>query len=448
MGGVVLAMLACADLTGVRGHPVAFSIIPVFDANGIFADNADRLRIRVQREEAGTFRTVRDTIVPIDADGNVEANLNVPLLQSPQVFRILLDAVRGQDNAVLFTGSNDVIVTNTSSASAQPVQIPVAYSGPRGARVVLTPADTVVGLNTAFAFRSTVFDAADAVVNVPVGYYLLDPADAAKLVLNRLTGAATSTGQTGDVLVLALTADSLRDTAHVVVGNIASALAITPGIGTAGVGQTLQLNAAVLDGSGNPLGGQAFAWASRAGGVASVSASGLVTGVAPGQAVIVATSGALSDSIVVAVPPSPGVAFTVTANGRSFGAPRAGDAISVEFAADMSFYPAEKLASYNARFTWDVSKLTYVDVATATPPSFPSALVNTDSVSQGILRFAQVSTGGLAGAFTLARFQFQALAAGNAAAALSITEASGPAPALNNLISSVTVANGAVTVRP
>ena len=445
---VLLPTLACADLSDPGGRKVALSIVPVFDANGIFADNADRLRIRIQRDDAGTFRTVRDTVVALDDDGGVDLDINVVLFQSPQIFRVLLDALRGQDQQVLFAGSEEVVVTNTSSSNAQEIQIPISYAGPHGARVELTPADTVMNPNTAFTLRSTVFDGADAVVNVPVGYYLLNAGDASKLTVNRLTGLVRSTGQSGSVLVLALSADSLRDTAHVFVGSLVSAVRVTPGAGNTGLGQTLQLTGTVLDPGGSPLPGQAVTWASRASGVATVDGNGLVTGVAPGKTVIVASSGALADSIVVGVPQNPGVAVNLSAGGRSFGAPRVGDPVSLEFTADMGFYPAEKLASYNARFTWDVSTLTYLDVAAVPAPAFPSPLVNSDSVAQGILRFAQVSTAGVTGAFTLAQFQFQAVAAGPVNASLSITEASGPAPGLTNLISRVNVAGGAVTVRP
>src|SRR5439155_16337024 len=84
LGGVAIALLACGELADPRANRVALSIVPVFDASGVFAgNNADRLRIRVQRENLGTFQTVKDTTVTIDADGTASADINVVLVQSP-----------------------------------------------------------------------------------------------------------------------------------------------------------------------------------------------------------------------------------------------------------------------------------------------------------------------------------------------------------------------------
>jgi len=77
LGGVAIALLACGELADPRANRVALSIVPVFDASGVFAgNNADRLRIRVQRENLGTFQTVKDTTVTIDADGTASADIN------------------------------------------------------------------------------------------------------------------------------------------------------------------------------------------------------------------------------------------------------------------------------------------------------------------------------------------------------------------------------------
>src|SRR5207247_2136604 len=56
------------------------------------------------------------------------------------------------------------------------------------------------------------------------------------------------------------------------------------------VGQSVQLNATLKDASGNVLNGRTVSWASGTTGVATVSGSGLVTGVAAGTATITATS--------------------------------------------------------------------------------------------------------------------------------------------------------------
>ena len=67
------------------------------------------------------------------------------------------------------------------------------------------------------------------------------------------------------------------------------------------VKQTAQATATLRDASGNVLSGQTIAWTSSNTGVASVSASGLVTAVAAGSATIVATSGGKTGSAALTV---------------------------------------------------------------------------------------------------------------------------------------------------
>jgi len=73
------------------------------------------------------------------------------------------------------------------------------------------------------------------------------------------------------------------------------------------VGQTVRLTATPQDSLGNPLSGRVVTWASNAPSLASVSATGLVTGGAAGLATITATSGGKSGTaaITVTAPPPP-----------------------------------------------------------------------------------------------------------------------------------------------
>jgi hypothetical protein len=75
---------------------------------------------------------------------------------------------------------------------------------------------------------------------------------------------------------------------------------VSLGIDTIMIGQTVQLTATVRDLHGNAL-GVSVRWSSSDTLVATVSATGLVTGVAAGTAVITATAGRESDSATVTV---------------------------------------------------------------------------------------------------------------------------------------------------
>ena len=82
---------------------------------------------------------------------------------------------------------------------------------------------------------------------------------------------------------------------------------VSPATGSLAVGQTLQLTATLKDANGNTLTGRAITWTSGAPPLGTVSASGLVSGVAAGLVPITATSegvsGAASITVTVAGPP-------------------------------------------------------------------------------------------------------------------------------------------------
>src|SRR6266511_4239366 len=100
------------------------------------------------------------------------------------------------------------------------------------------------------------------------------------------------------------------DTASVTVTCVAS-VTVTPPSAVIPQGQTLQLTATPIDTSGTPMTGQAVAWASSHGAVATVTGSGLVSAVGPGLATITATSGGKSGTAAITVTSVPVAAVDV-----------------------------------------------------------------------------------------------------------------------------------------
>src|SRR5207245_8359632 len=93
-----------------------------------------------------------------------------------------------------------------------------------------------------------------------------------------VTMTATSEGQSGTATVTVTVAP-------------VAAVTVTPSSGTVAIGQTVQLTATPRDASGNPLTGRAIGWSSSDNTIATVSSTGLVSGVAAGGPVtITATS--------------------------------------------------------------------------------------------------------------------------------------------------------------
>lgn len=70
---------------------------------------------------------------------------------------------------------------------------------------------------------------------------------------------------------------------------------------TIGIGQTVQLTATAHDADGAELEGRSFEWSSGITSVASVSQTGLVTGLAKGRSAIRATTDTVTGSLVISV---------------------------------------------------------------------------------------------------------------------------------------------------
>lgn len=440
---MVVWATACGDAFGARGGLGGLTLVPVFGDLAVFADNADQLRIVVTR--TADQEQVKDTTVPIDAEtGEARADIKVELPSGPENFTVLIQAIRSSDGVVLFEGTQVVMVTTTVGGTA--VEIPVTYAGPTGALLLVEPADTAIAPGASFTYRTTVLDNLEAPVLVPVTFALAVAADSAILAVNKYTGTATAgTGPTGTVRVVARTPDGLADTARVSVGAVPVGVRVTPGVVALPVAGTVPLAADLVDAGGITVGPATVTWTSRTPSVATVSPAGLVTAAAAGTVVVVADAGAFADSILIRVAAAGSVPVFAIADGRSFRAARVGDTVIVDVHANMAFTSGELLGSYNAELTWNAAQLRYVDVL---PGGFGVPTINDTQVQQGSLRFSAANAQGVGGApVVVARVRFVAQAAGSAAPALAITELSA-AQTFTNLLSSVIVTTGSVTVRP
>ena len=126
---------------------------------------------------------------------------------------------------------------------------------------------------------------------------------AAGLVTGKGAGSATITATTA----------GKSGTSAISVANVTIAsVTVSPASTSLFVGQTVQLTATPKDSAGNPLTGQTITWSSDNIPVATVSASGLVTGTTAGTATIRAATGGKSgtSSIAVAIVPIASVAVS------------------------------------------------------------------------------------------------------------------------------------------
>ncbi len=275
------------------------------------------------------------------------------------------------------------------------------------------------------------------------------------LTLTPATGALTPGTYHAKVTVSSTLPGVASDTVGVTFTVSAGAPAlviVTPGYAAlrlVGAGSTAQLADTVKDGSGNLLSPSAATWTSQSPGVASVSASGLVTATGRGIATIVASAGTGADSILVAVGDTTNhgdaLVFAVT-NTRAFGQRTVGQTVQVDVVVDLNV--GEALGSYTATFGWNQAVMRF-DSSSA--GSFSSAPVVNADTTGGTLTFAAASATDTAHAPTLIHMYFTALAAGSDGHSLQLTELSGaPANSYVNyyLLGQYFVASGNAAIAP
>src|SRR5437870_5563923 len=109
------------------------------------------------------------------------------------------------------------------------------------------------------------------------------------------------------------TAEGKSGTATITVSTVpVASVTVSPSTASVPVGQTVQLTATPKDASGNPLSGRPVSWGSSNTAVATVSGSGVVTGVTAGAATITATSEGQSGTATITESTVPVASVTVS----------------------------------------------------------------------------------------------------------------------------------------
>jgi trimeric autotransporter adhesin len=120
------------------------------------------------------------------------------------------------------------------------------------------------------------------------------------------------TGVAGGTATIVATVEGQAGSAAITVLAPVASVSVTPGTVALTVGGTQQLTALARDAAGGTLSGRTVTWSSGAPGVATVSAAGVVTAVAPGTAAVTATVEGQSGTVTVTVTPVPVATVSVT----------------------------------------------------------------------------------------------------------------------------------------
>ncbi len=360
-----------------------------------------------------------------------------------------------------------------------PVQSGLAGNSPQNVTVTFTiaPAPTIGVSSGAVTFNDTLLtgDPADQTVNVTsaggtltalslgtISYgvggtgWLTVSLNAsttpATLTLGVAKGSLAAGTYTATVPVQAALAGNTPQSVTVTF-NVAppplATLAVAPGYQVMSQGGTLTLVATGKDGSGNPATPFGLSYTSRSPGVASVNAAtGLITAVAAGTAVIVAqaptATGTTADSTLIVVPASGSAVVAAIGDGRAFDVAKVGNTLKVRVLVDLRAVPGDTLGSYNAQLNWSTAALTYVSSA-AVSGGFAAPTLNETQTASGQLRFGSADASGSGGAFALIEVTFTAAVTGSSPLTLTLTDLS-MAKTFTQLLSAAVIVSGSATV--
>ena len=245
----------------------------------------------------GVGGTVQLTATTKDASGNVLAGRVVTWESSNT-------AVGTVSPTGLVTGvaQGQATITATSEGQSGTAALSVI---PVASVTVTPPTPTVIAGQTVQLTATT----KDANGNVLAGRVVTWASSNTAVATVSPTGLVTGVAE-GQSTITATSEGQSGTAALTVIPPVAS-VTVAPAPATVVVGQTLQLTATTKDANGNVLTGRVVTWETSNTGVATVSPTGLVTGVTPGQATITARSETKSGTTLLTVTPVPVASVTV-----------------------------------------------------------------------------------------------------------------------------------------
>ncbi len=134
--------------------------------------------------------------------------------------------------------------------------------------------------------------------------------------LARITERVARAALAASLLLSAACASDATGSNNIVPTGEVARVTVTPATSTLDVGGTAQLSAVTYDAAGAVLQGKSIAWSTSASTVASVTSTGLVTGVSQGNATITATADGRRGTADITVVPRGTSLGTITVNGQ------------------------------------------------------------------------------------------------------------------------------------
>ncbi|MBA2683690.1 MAG: Ig-like domain-containing protein [Gemmatimonadaceae bacterium] len=217
------------------------------------------------------------------------------------------------DNTGLVTGVGAGATTITATSEGKSGTAGIAVAAAVAASITVAPTNVTITTGQTSQLTATVKDANGVVIS---GALVTWTVDHSNIALVSSTGLVTGQAQ-GSAIVTATSGGVHVDVPITVTLPPANAVIVSPSTVALLVSQTQQLTATITDAGGNTIPGT-VTWSSNNSGVASVSATGVVTANAPGNATITGTSGSVSGVAQVSVSLVPVRRVVVTPDALSF----------------------------------------------------------------------------------------------------------------------------------
>ena len=223
--------------------------------------------------------TVQLAVTLQDANGN-------PLSGRVVTWRSSNTAAATVSGSGLVSGVAAGSATITAASEGKSATATITVSAVSVASVTVSPATANVNEGSTVQLTATPKDAN----GVPLtGRTVTWASDNTTVATVSATGLVT--GKVAGSATITATSEGQGGTAAITVVHVpVASVTVSPAPASVQAGQTVQLTATPKDASGTPLAGRTVTWASDNTAVATVSGSGLVSGVAAGSATIMATS--------------------------------------------------------------------------------------------------------------------------------------------------------------
>ena len=282
-------------------------------------------------------QTVTLTATTLDALGNTLTGRIVGWTSSNT-------AVATVNASGVVTGVSSGTATITASSEGVSGTAPLTVNGVPVATVTVAPGNVTIAAGQTTTLTATLKDGAG---NVLTGRAITWSSGATTVATVSATGVVTGVSA-GTATITATREGKSAAAAVTVTAPTAASVTVAPSTATVTIGNSTTLIATVRDGSSNVMVNASVTWSSSNTSVATVSSSGVVTGVSPGNATITARSGTASGTATVTVSQPPIHHITITpAN------PRIKEGQTVQLTA--TAYDASNNVINGTTFTWSSS---------------------------------------------------------------------------------------------